>query len=297
MTPLPHSLSVAVVALFWLFRLLGHFTEPRLSAEEIRRVAGDPARIAPADDEPRALRVVTWNIARGIRFEETLAALIDLDAHVVLLQEADRFCGRSNRRDVPRELAEALQMNWIFAGEFQEIGEGRRGEAAVSGQAILSRYPIGDAEVIAFERQARFRWRWNPVQPRRGGRMALKARTAGLLVYNLHIESGGGDALRRDQLGEVVDDQAQSAPAGAPVVIAGDFNSDPPDRSAMFAPLDAAGFVDALGPAGGRRTSNRKDHPIDWIFVRSLEASNGSVTRVERASDHHPLRATLALPD
>ena len=37
------------------------------------------------------------------------------------------------------------------------------------------------------------------MQPRRGGRLALRARTAGLLVYNLHLESGGDDVQRASQ--------------------------------------------------------------------------------------------------
>jgi hypothetical protein len=35
----------------------------------------------------------------------------------------------------------------------------------------------------------------NPVQPRRGGRIALRARSAGILRYNTHIESGENTPL------------------------------------------------------------------------------------------------------
>ena len=52
----------------------------------------------------------------------TDASIKKLDADVLLLQEVDRGCDRSGRRDVAADLAAALGMNWIFAGEFQEIG-------------------------------------------------------------------------------------------------------------------------------------------------------------------------------
>lgn len=115
-------------------------------------------------------------------------------------------------------MAHALDLNWVSAGEFQEVGEGRLGKEALSGQAVLSRYPIRDAAVIRFRDQARFRWRFNPLQPRRGGRIALRAHTAGIVVYDLHLESGGNDRIRRRQLAEVVEDAgtAASPPPVAP---------------------------------------------------------------------------------
>ena len=51
-------------------------------------------------------------------------------------------------RGVARWLADALQMNWLFAGEFQEIGQGRPGAAALTGQAILSRYALSAPAVL-----------------------------------------------------------------------------------------------------------------------------------------------------
>jgi endonuclease/exonuclease/phosphatase family metal-dependent hydrolase len=286
-------MTTVLVALWTIFRLAGYFTEPQLKDEEIHRVTGEPSIIALPAGERRPLKVATWNIQRGVEFEGIVAALRTLDADVLLLQEVDVFCGRSGYRDVPRELARALGMNWIAAGEFQEVGEGRRGRAAVSGQAILSKYTITDPAVIVFAEQARWRWRVNPAQPRRGGRMALKARTAGVLVYNAHLESGGGDGLRRKQLDEMIADHERE-PGGVPAIIAGDLNNDPAGRSTMFGGVAAAAFVDALGPAEGRRTSVNRPHAIDWIFVKNLSPKEGRVVRVDRASDHYPLIATLA---
>jgi endonuclease/exonuclease/phosphatase family metal-dependent hydrolase len=160
---------------------------------------------------PQRLNVVSWNIERDVRFGGVLERLQKLDAYVLLLQEVDRYCDQSGGRDVAADLASALGTNWVAAGEFQEIGEATKGRAALHGQAILSRYPITDAGVLVFAEQARLRWRLNPVQPRRGGRMALRARTGGMLVYTAHLESAGNDTLRRKQLDEMVHDQQREA--------------------------------------------------------------------------------------
>ncbi|HMF59696.1 MAG TPA: endonuclease/exonuclease/phosphatase family protein, partial [Vicinamibacterales bacterium] len=181
-----------IVAFVSIFRLTGHFTEPRLSDAEIHAIVGEPARISQVPAAVRPLRIVTWNIERGVRFNKIVAALKALEPDVVLLQEVDRGCKRSGKVDVARELGHALGMNWVTGGEFQEIGEANGNAPAVTGQAILSRSPISDPEVIVFRKQSSIRWRFNPFQPRRGGRVALRARTAGLVVYSLHLESGGG---------------------------------------------------------------------------------------------------------
>jgi endonuclease/exonuclease/phosphatase family metal-dependent hydrolase len=281
------------LALSGLVRLLGYATEPLLSNEEIHRVVGESARIQQIPQNDEHLSVVTWNIARGHAFEAILETLRRLDADILLLQEVDRHCRRTGYRDVARDLAHALGMNWVAAGEFQEIGEGRRDRAAIHGQAILSKFPIEDAEALRFEAQARWRWSLNPVQPRRGGRMALKARSAGLLLYSTHIESGGNEALQRRQIAEVLADQGR-ATGIEPVVIGGDFNNGPILRSSVLGSLSAAAFADALGEAESRGpTSAGQQHPIDWIFVRNISPIRGRIVDSRAASDHFPVITAL----
>jgi len=163
------TVLIATSVLLSLGRLTGFFTEPALTGDDIHKIVGRPAAVASPAVLPERLAVVSWNIERGVRFAGVLDTLKTLDADVLLLQEVDRYCDRSGGRDVAANLAAALGMNWIFAGEFQEIGEGTKGRGALHGQAILSRYPITDAGVLVFMEQARLRWRLNPVQPRRGG--------------------------------------------------------------------------------------------------------------------------------
>jgi len=282
------------LAFFGFFRLFGYATERLLSDHEIHEVRGEPARFARVPDDADRLKVITWNIERGQAYSSILGVLRELDADILLLQEVDRFCRRSGFRDVARDLANALAMNWVSGGEFQEIGEARGAEPAVTGQAILSRFPIDGAEVLRFTSQDKWRWSINPVQPRRGGRIALKAKSGGILLYNAHIESGDNDTLKRRQIAEILADQSRSVAGQTPVLIGGDFNNGPILRSPIFGSLTAAAFVDALGEAKERpSTSSGGNHPIDWIFVRNLASSGGRVGNALAASDHSPVIASL----
>jgi endonuclease/exonuclease/phosphatase family metal-dependent hydrolase len=287
-----------LMMVFGLVRLTGHVTDPMLDADQIHAVIGEPARFerdAPTDGR---LTVVSWNIAQGKRYDEIRNALRDLDADIYLLQEVDMNVRRTDYREVARALADDLGMNWVFAGEFQEIGQAGGSAPALTGQAVLSRYPIHDATALRFETQAGLRWKLDPFQPRRGGRMALRAESAGVLLYNAHIESAKNDAFRHKQVDEMLFDHVASGRTDRPMIVAGDFNTDQtPDRSPLIRCLTDGGFVDALGATDGlRRTSVSHDQPLDWIFVRHLAAERGRVVEVRQASDHFPLEASISLP-
>jgi hypothetical protein len=57
-----------------------------------------------------------WHIFTGIINE-----LRGLDADIIALQEIDIACERSNRADTGRAIAEALQLNYVFLCEFEEL--------------------------------------------------------------------------------------------------------------------------------------------------------------------------------
>ena len=109
--------ACAMLAVFALFRLVGFMTEPWLTDDEIHWVAGEPFRFDRSTRPSGALKVVTWNIERGVRFEEILETLRALAPDVILLQEVDRGCRRSGGRDVARSLGRCAR---------HELGERRR---------------------------------------------------------------------------------------------------------------------------------------------------------------------------
>lgn len=281
-------------AVMGIFRLFGHFTDARADSQDIHRIIGEPARLSSlAADE--SLRVVTWNIEYGARFDRVVDEIRRLDADIYLLQEVDVFCRRSGNRNVAKDLADAIGANWVFAGEFQEIGESTGRVPALTGQAILSKYPITEAAAVPFRAQAWARWHLNPVQPRRGGRLVLQARTAGFRVYNAHLESGRDNGLRRKQMDDILAADARDQPATASL-LAGDFNNGPIARSLLFAAITTASFVNALEASASSQTTRvRRHYPVDWIFVRHLQPTSGQAIRVDGASDHYPVTATFRL--
>ncbi len=149
------------------------------------------------------LRVASWNIERGLNFDLIRLALSDpdgfqqaaarqraldparqaaierqlktlRDADIVVLNEVDLGMKRTDYRDVARDLAHALGMNYVFGVEFVEVD--RLGDLGVEkvqlddpalahqmreelrpdpdrylglhGSAILSHYPIANARIF-----------------------------------------------------------------------------------------------------------------------------------------------------
>src|SRR5258706_6549711 len=128
---------------------------------------------------PDSMRVVNWNINRGLRLQKVIEFLASMKADVFLLQESDLNARRTHHLNVAKEIAQKLQLNYVFGREFQELTQGSRTSPAYHGQATLSRWPLSNSRIIRFQRQSNF-WRphWflpeiDPFQERLGGRLAV----------------------------------------------------------------------------------------------------------------------------
>lgn len=272
--------------------------------------ASDPATLdsirtgsfAPPKAFPGEVRIVDWNIARGRQLDRVAKTLTELEADICLLQELDLNAARTNRRDIARDLAQAVHMNYVFAPAFQELGQGKSGAAALHGQAILTTLPIRSSRMLRFASQTRF-WKpyplvpnWGIMQRRLGGRIALVvefgASKTTLVVYNLHLESRGFGVTRMRQLREVLADARQYGPDVA-VIIGGDLNTK--YRPGLFeSKLTAEGFQNCLGNRHVR--THVLIGALDWIFVRGGGAcENARVVRGSKASDHDPIVAHINL--
>src|SRR5215471_18074971 len=150
---------------------------------------------------PESIRVVNWNIERGLRLPEIADFLDSQQADLLTLQEVDLNARRTHRRNVAEELARKLGMNYVFGYEFEELTQGSRTSPAYHGQATFSRWALKNPRVIRFRDQSEFwrpRWflpRTAPFQERLGGRIALVTEidvpAMVLTAYNLHLESRG----------------------------------------------------------------------------------------------------------
>ena len=69
----------------------------------------------------RSMRILSWNINRGQQPDAVIEFLRDAKADVILLQESDVNAQRTHRRNVAREIAQALGMNYIFGCEFRRV--------------------------------------------------------------------------------------------------------------------------------------------------------------------------------
>jgi endonuclease/exonuclease/phosphatase family metal-dependent hydrolase len=245
-----------------------------------------------------SIKVLTWNIERGLRLPEVTEVLLRHGPALLLLQEVDVNARRTGRRNIAEELARSLRMPYLFAAEFEELGQGAHDSPAYHGQAILTTLPASSARIIRFKQQTSF-WRprpympdWPAFQRRKGGRLALVSEVdvAGrrLVVYNAHLESRESEQLRKAQLDEILAD-TRRYPADTPILIAGDFNT----RTAASPVIDAllkAGFQMA---AGGEVTTAR-GLALDWIFVRGAQRSEqGMIHSDTKASDHFPLTVVV----
>jgi endonuclease/exonuclease/phosphatase family metal-dependent hydrolase len=255
---------------------------------------------------PGSLRIVDWNIDRGLHLQAIIDFLASTNADILILQEVDLNARRTQRLNIAEEIARKLQMDYVFGREFEELVQGYKASPAYHGQAILAKWPISNPRLIRFSRQSHFwqpRWylpRIEPFQERLGGRIALVAdiNVAGskLVIYDLHLESRANDELRFSQAQEVLSDAARQDPR-CPLVIAGDFNLDASKDRAASA-FASAGFQEAIAdPHTPTTPSHRLFEPgrrIDWAFVRGpIRAGSGRVHNQVKASDHYPISFTL----
>jgi endonuclease/exonuclease/phosphatase family metal-dependent hydrolase len=275
---------------------------------EIRMETGSFLSAAESYSPGHEARVISWNINRGQQLDEVLQFLHRTPADLILLQETDVNARRTQHRNIAREIAQALRMNYVFGREFQELTQGNHSSPAYHGQATLSRFPILSSRILTFSRQSGFwRPRWfipqlEKSQRRLGGRMALVSHVGWsekhLLVYNLHLESRGSDQLRSSQLAEVVTDIHQYG-SGLPVVVGGDFNFEL-SREPAISVVNGAWLQNPFNHGNRRPTVTRprlgRPGAIDCILVGG-PLSYGSPELYDSvvASDHYPLSVAVQI--
>jgi endonuclease/exonuclease/phosphatase family metal-dependent hydrolase len=193
----------------------------------------------------RPVRLVAWNVQRGARFDAIAGALTGdpclSAADVVLLTEVDCGLGRSENRNVARDLAEALGMSYAFGPSYLTLqddwGENRAGVAnttALAGTAILTRGTVRRAENVGLPE---LRDKFSSSERRLGRKRALLVEvelpTGPLLIGACHLDSNASPRQRAQQLGALL----ARMPAPTPAIVGGDFNSSTHDLSSPLATL------------------------------------------------------------
>lgn len=222
------------------YREIGPLAEQVLGSTET-------GSFAPADATRKSrYRLVAWNLERGIEFEGQLDAMRThpylASSDVFLLTETDIGMARSGNRNVARELARALRLNYAFAPCYLNLakGAGVENEAVgenslgLHGNAVLSRYAIRDARGIRL-RNGKDKMRGR--EKRLGQQAALAAEIQfpgfDLTVCSAHLDAQSRQRHRRDQMQRIID----SLPGGSPAVIGGDWNTTTFDSSSARAAI------------------------------------------------------------
>ena len=273
-------------------------------------------------DEPV---VLTYNIERGHNLTEQIDLLL-ADTMVpmpdiILMSEADRGCARTGYRHTAREYAQQLGMHMVYATEFVEVSGDVNGDPATyraceHGNAVLSRYPLGNAG--AFRHEDNVSW-YTPVDQRGeggfgtrlGGRVTVFADAQigerFLHLYSLHFSSDFGSAdVRESQAEEIVE---HASAYTHPVIIAGDTN-------AFFYAADVEAGVQTDDVIGAFLTNGYIDahstleyeqrytcdgelnsQPIiDLILGKGISFTNSVVCHDDSCrglSDHYPVFSTV----
>ncbi len=192
--------------------------------------------------QPR-YRVLAWNIERGTQIEAQLDAFRShpylKTCDVLLLTEADAGMARSGNLMVAEVLARELGMAQVFAPCYIALGKGSGVERQVEGanalglhgNAILSRYPIRDIQLIPLDNGVD---KMAHREKRLGRQSAVAARidfpNLALRAVSVHLDAQSTQRHRQDQMRSVLD----VLPSDLPVVLGGDWNTSTYDSSHAF---------------------------------------------------------------
>lgn len=237
------------------------------------------------------LRVVSWNIHKGVRgmglgrslqIHNIAYALEGIGADLICLQEVRSFNHREAKRFA--HWPDTQQADYLAPPGFHAI---YRSNAITKdgehGNALLSRWPVLD---VRHEDMSDHRFE------QRGLLHAQVAAPEGKLhVLVLHLGLIGGSRVR--QLAQTRDYLARHVPADESVVIAGDFNCVQLARNWALEALDVCVKKHAPPATFPARLPLRQ---FDHIFARGLQTQSLQAPRGKawlQMSDHLPLIAEL----
>ncbi|MBD1918023.1 MULTISPECIES: endonuclease/exonuclease/phosphatase family protein [Cyanophyceae] len=283
----------------------------------------------PGVTNPEQLSVVSYNIGylSGLTNQQAverdkalfevnqataIAALQTLQPDILALQEIDFDAYRSFNLNQQYAVAAALEMafgaiavNWDKRYvPFPYWPPQAHYKQVISGQAVLSRYPVRRNERLVLEKVPTNPFYYNALYLDRVAQVTeIDVSGQTLIVINVHLEAF--DAPTRIRQTQVVRELAEGYAEDYPVLLLGDFNSslnrnegDDP-RSIQFL-LDSPVLTSALPTAPSSFTfpSDQPQYVLDYIFYTpaTLDLVTAEVVaEAAQASDHLPIQAQVRL--
>lgn len=250
------------------------------------------------------VRVVQWNIEKGKNFAgivETFSTHPILRyADLIFLNEVDDGMARSGHRHVARELGAWLRMHVAFAPAHLELTKGTGddldapgdNQAALQGNALLSRHPLGQLRIIdlpthfeSFEFE----------EKRFGRRIALVAEVwinqKKLTAVGTHLEvrtTPRGRAHQMAALMQKLDGLGLSGPA----LVVGDFNTTTFSRGTLWRSLQGVARLLCSRPAHLKQSLLHPDRQHREPALAVLERHGFSIEEFNSHEATH--RAFLA---
>ncbi len=246
-SPLDHQLASHLPALSEFSSTKEMLASPlyRELRPEIERVLGglvqeDFAHQATIDRRhqgTKSIRATAWNIERGTHLQSIIRVLREHPlmsaSDLLLLTELDYGMARSGQVFVAREIAAALNFNYAFAPCYLALNKGSGLESetagentqALHGNALLSRFPLGQAHSLALP---------NGKDKMRGKEKRLGSQRAAIAdvhhplgrfrAVSLHLDAHSTQGHRHQQMRLLLDHLDTLWPL-LPVVIGGDWNT------------------------------------------------------------------------
>ncbi|MGB3310063.1 MAG: endonuclease/exonuclease/phosphatase family protein [Nodosilinea sp.] len=278
---------------------------------------------------PEQLNVVSYNIGylsgltnqQAVERDKTLfeanqataiKALEVLQPDILALQEIDFDAYRSFNRNQQYAVSAALEMafgaiavNWDKRYvPFPYWPPQAHYRQVISGQVVLSRYPIRRNERLVLEKVPTNPFYYNALYLDRVAQVTeIDVSGQPLIVINVHLEAF--DAPTRSRQTRVVRELAEGYAEDYPVLLLGDFNSslnrnEGDDPRSIGILLDSPVLASALptAPSSFTYPSDQPQYVLDYIFYTpaTLEVMTAeAVAEAAQASDHLPVQAQVRL--
>jgi endonuclease/exonuclease/phosphatase family metal-dependent hydrolase len=283
----------------------------------------------PGTANPEQLNVVSYNIGylsgltnqQAVERDKTLyernqatavKALEAVQPDILALQEIDFDAYRSFNLNQQYAISATLRLaygaiavNWDKRYvPFPYWPPSAHYKQVVSGQAVLSRYPIRRNERLVLEKVPTNPFYYNALYLDRVAQVSeIDVSGQPLVVINVHLEAF--DAATRARQTQVVRDLAEGYAQDYPVLLVGDFNSslnraEEGDNRSIQILLDSPVLAPAQPPQteGFTFPSDQPQYTLDYIFYTpaTLEVVGAEViTGAAQASDHLPIQAEVRL--
>lgn len=240
----------------------------------------------PSTASTQSFRVLTFNLHHGegldgqVNLTRIAEVIRQTGADLVALQEVDKGVQRTDRRDLPAELASLTGLKSVFSNNFHFQG----GEY---GNAVLTRFPVLSVTNTHYQMLQTNEQR---------GLLQVTVEVFGrpLVFMNTHIDYRRDDTERLLNVREM--ETAAGQPAPTPVVLCGDFNDVPDSR--VHRQLKQT-FTDTWETAsrdtGWTYPAGKPNKRIDYVWVSKTAAIQVVSARVieSDASDHRPVLVEL----